>query len=74
VAHRGLPKAKLGLSGNVCSPNYDPNAGAVNYSCDSAASDKVLQARIATEQATLNRDLAPIKVYPQLSFGFRVKL
>lgn len=66
AAFQGSPKSNLNFAGNVC------DAPGVN--CRSAASDPSVQSNVISEQAKINKSLAPFKVYPMISLGFGYKV
>lgn len=66
AAFQGSPKTTLAIGGNVC------DSPGVN--CRSAASDSNVQSHIVSEQAKINKSMAPFKVYPIISLGFGYKV
>lgn len=66
AAFQGSPKTTLGIGGNVC------DSPGVN--CRSALSDPNVQSNIVSEQAKINKSMAPFKVYPIISLGFGYKV
>ena len=66
AAFQGSPKTTLAIGGNVC------DSPGVN--CRSALSDANVQSNIVSEQAKINKSMAPFKVYPVISLGFGYKV
>jgi hypothetical protein len=66
AAFQGAPKSTLNVGGNVC------DSPGVN--CRSALSDSTVQANVASEEAKINKSMAPFKVYPIISLGFGYKV
>jgi hypothetical protein len=66
AAFQGSPKSILNFGGNVC------DAPGVN--CRSALSDSKVQANVVSEEAKINKSMAPFKVYPIISLGFGYKV
>jgi hypothetical protein len=66
AAFQGSPKTTLNLGGNVC------DSPGVN--CHSAASDSNVHSNIVSEQAKINKSLAPFKVYPIIPLGSGYKV
>jgi hypothetical protein len=65
AAFQGSPNSGLNLTGNAC------NSSGLN--CVNAATDPTVQSNILAEEKKINKDLAPFKIYPLISFGFGVK-
>jgi len=61
VAYQGAPQATLNLAGGVCSSS--------GLNCRSIASDPTVQANVAGQQAKINHDISPFKVYPLIALG-----
>ena len=64
AAFTGAPSTTLNLSGNACD-----SFGI----CASASSNPKVQSDVQAEQAKLNHDVSPFKVFPVLSLGFGYK-
>jgi hypothetical protein len=72
LAFTGAAKSRLNLSGSVCDPSYSSTGPAV-VNCRTIDSDPAVQANIAAEQATINKDISALKVYPIVSLGIGIK-
>ena len=62
AAFTNAPQATLNLAGGVCGTN--------GLGCRSIASDPTVQSNVLAEQAKINHDISPLKVYPLISLGF----
>jgi hypothetical protein len=73
LAFQGDPHAALSLGGSVCA-NYT-GVPVVFSDCRSISSDPTVQANVAAEQAKINHDISPFKVYPliSLTLGYRFR-
>lgn len=65
AAFQGSPNTGLSLTGNAC------NTSGTN--CVNAATDPTVQSNIQAQEKKINKDLAPFKIYPLISFGFGIK-
>jgi hypothetical protein len=61
VAYQGAPMSTIAFQGNACD-----STGA---NCVNAATDPIVRANIAAEQAKINKNISPFRFYPIIAVG-----